>query len=91
VLRATKRGMMQIIPRFSLESSRLPFTNHSPGNAGLSDEAAGVSNDGAKSENADIAASAGNGKRRTPNAEGVQELSPGWRLCGTLGIDSKSA
>jgi hypothetical protein len=37
----------------------------SPGNADLSDEAAGVSNDGAKSENADIAASAGNGKRRT--------------------------
>jgi hypothetical protein len=33
----------------------------SPGNADLSDEAAGVSNDGAKSENADIAASAGNG------------------------------
>jgi hypothetical protein len=40
------------------------MTNHSPGNAGLSDEAAGVSNDGAKSENADIAASAENGKRR---------------------------
>jgi hypothetical protein len=38
----------------------------SPGNADLSDEAAGVSNDGAKSENADIAASAGNGKRRAP-------------------------
>ena len=35
----------------------------SPGNADLSDEAAGVSNDGAKSENADIAASGGNGKR----------------------------
>src|SRR5260221_13493119 len=41
---------------------------HSPGNAGLSDEAAGVSNDGAKSENADIAASAVTGKRRAPNA-----------------------
>jgi hypothetical protein len=40
-----------------------------PGNADLSDEAAGVSNDGAKSENADIAASTGNGKRRAPNAE----------------------
>jgi hypothetical protein len=39
--------------------------HNSPGNADLSDEAAGVSNDGAKSENADIAASAGNGKRRT--------------------------
>jgi hypothetical protein len=41
----------------------------SPGNADLSDEAAGVSNDEAKSENADIAASAGNGKRRAPNAK----------------------
>jgi hypothetical protein len=40
----------------------------SPGNADLSDEAAGVSNDGAKSENVDIAASAGNAKRRAPNA-----------------------
>jgi hypothetical protein len=25
------------------------------------------------------------------DAEGVQELSPGWRPCGTLGIGSKSA
>jgi hypothetical protein len=41
-----------------------PMSLRSPGNADLSDEAAGVSNDGAKSENADIAASAGNGKRR---------------------------
>ena len=31
-------------------------------------EAAGVSNDGAKSEDADIAASAGSGKRKAPNA-----------------------
>jgi hypothetical protein len=37
------------------------LSSYSPGNADLSDEAAGVSNDGAKSENADIAASAGNG------------------------------
>jgi HD domain len=43
--------------------------NQSPGNADLSDEAAGVSNDGAKSQNADIAASAGNAKRRAPNVE----------------------
>jgi hypothetical protein len=43
--------------------------NHFSGNADLSDEAAGVSNDGAKSENADIAASAGNAKRRAPNAK----------------------
>ena len=43
--------------------------NHFSGNADLSDEAAGVSNDGAKLENADIAASAGNGKRRAPNAK----------------------
>ena len=48
--------------------------NHSPGNADLSDEAAGVSNDGAKLENAEnaenagSAASAGSGKRRAPNA-----------------------
>ena len=48
--------MMQIIPRFF-------------GNADLSDEAAGVSNDGAKSESADIAASGGNGKRRAPSAK----------------------
>jgi len=39
--------------------------NHFSGNADLSDEAAGVSNDGAKLENADIAASAGNAKRQT--------------------------
>jgi hypothetical protein len=47
------------------ESHQPPITCHSPGNAGLSDGAARVSNDGAKSENADIAASAGNGKHRT--------------------------
>jgi hypothetical protein len=42
---------------------------HFQGNADLSDEAAGASNDRAKSENADIAASAGNRTRRAPNAE----------------------
>jgi L-lactate dehydrogenase len=47
------------ILREAIESLKLT----SPGNADLSCEAAGVSNDGAKSENADIAASAGNGKR----------------------------
>src|SRR5260221_10782789 len=50
------------VPR--VPCSILSLASHSPGNADLSNEAAGVSNDGAKSENADIAAS---GKRRAPS------------------------
>jgi hypothetical protein len=53
------------VPR--LPCSILSLASHSPGNADLSNEAAGVSNDGAKSENADIAASAESGKRRAPS------------------------
>jgi hypothetical protein len=30
-------------------------------------------------------------RRNVKNAEGVQELSPGWRLGGALGIGSKKA
>jgi hypothetical protein len=59
----------QIVARFLSLNRWRSRVRCSPGNADLSDEAAGVSNDGAKSENADIAASAGNGKRRAPNAE----------------------
>jgi hypothetical protein len=43
-------------------------------------------------ENADSAGNADSpGKAGgADNAEGVKELSPGWRLCGTLGTDNQT-